>query len=128
MMRNPMIGKCPVCSSELEVTRLQCPRCGTGLEGRFETCRFCRLSNEQKEFVEIFLKSRGNIKEVEREMGISYPTVRSRLDEVIRALGFTVESDDESAALRTQRRREILEALSTGQISSDEAIKMLKSL
>lgn len=125
-MRNPMIGKCPVCSSELEVTKLHCPSCNTSLEGRFDICRFCQLNPEQKEFVEIFLKSRGNIKEVEREMGISYPTVRSRLDEVLRTLGFTVNADD-TAALRAQRRQEILEALSSGEISSDEAIKMLKS-
>lgn len=125
-MRNPMIGKCPVCSSELEVTKLQCPSCNTSLEGRFDICSFCQLNPEQKEFVEIFLKSRGNIKEVEREMGISYPTVRSRLDEVLRTLGFTVNADD-TAALRAQRRQEILEALSSGEISSDEAIKMLKS-
>ncbi|MGB4218225.1 MAG: DUF2089 domain-containing protein [Bacillota bacterium] len=125
-MRNPMIGKCPVCSGELEVTKLRCPNCNTSLEGRFEICRFCQLSSEQKEFVEIFLKSRGNIREVEREMGISYPTVRSRLDEVLRTLGFTVEAD-ESAGFKAERRREILEALSSGKISSDEAIKMLKS-
>jgi hypothetical protein len=63
---------------------------------------------------------------VEREMGISYPTVRSRLDEVIRALGYKVESDETEIA-KSQRRKEILEALSAGEISSDEAIKMLKS-
>jgi hypothetical protein len=124
-MRNPMIGKCPVCSGELEVTRLQCPRCGTGIDGKFQICKFCQLTREQTEFVGIFLKSRGNIKEVEREMGISYPTVRARLDDVIRALGFRVEPD-ETTAQREQRRREILEALSEGQITSDEAIKMLK--
>lgn len=125
-MRNQMIGKCPVCSRELEVARLQCPHCGTGIDGRFQICRFCQLTREQEEFVGIFLKSRGNIREVEREMGISYPTVRSRLDEVIRALGYKVESDEAEIA-RSQRRKEILEALSAGEISSDEAIKMLKA-
>lgn len=124
-MRNQMIGKCPVCSRELEVARLECPHCGTGVDGRFQICRFCQLTREQEEFVEIFLKSRGNIREVEREMGISYPTVRSRLDEVVRALGFKVAPDD-SAVARSQKRREILEALSEGEISSDEAVKMLK--
>lgn len=125
-VRNQMLGRCPVCSRELEVARLQCPHCGTGIDGRFKICRFCQLTREQEEFVGIFLKSRGNIREVEREMGISYPTVRSRLDDVIRALGYKVEPDEAEIA-KGQRRKEILEALSAGEITSDEAIKMLKS-
>ena len=87
-------GICPVCSHELSVSRLNCTFCPTKIEGDFTTCKFCRLPNEQREFVEVFIKCRGNIKDVEKELGISYPTVRNRLDAVIEALGYRVEKDE----------------------------------
>lgn len=125
MIKRKMPGRCPVCDARLDVTRLHCDTCDTTIEGHFDTCKFCLLSREQKEFIEIFIKSRGNIKEVERELGISYPTVRGRLDAVIEALGYRVEpnpADEEKA----NRRKEVLDLLNKGQISSDEAIKLLK--
>src|SRR5918911_2380730 len=81
-------GRCPMCEAELMVTHLRCQQCGTGLEGVFHLTRFDRLSREQLRFIDVFLKNRGVIRDVERELNISYPTVRSRLDEVIRALGY----------------------------------------
>src|SRR5208337_2930163 len=87
----PMLGQCPVCGGKMDVTRLHCDSCDSTLEGRFDTCRFCQLNPEQQIFVEVFLRTRGNIKEVERELGISYPTVRSRLDSVLGALGYQAE-------------------------------------
>ncbi len=81
-----MIGNCPVCGKEMEVTALDCSNCDTTITGSFSRDKFSRLNEEQLKFVEVFIKSRGNIKEVEREMGISYPTVRSRLDEVVDVL------------------------------------------
>jgi len=117
------IGRCPVCNDTLEVRRLECVNCGTVVEGRFAQSKFDRLTPEQQEFVEVFLLARGNIKEVERVLGISYPTVRNRLDGVLEAMGHKVERDNSPAA---ERRAEILAALDRGEISAAEAIKMLK--
>src|SRR5207244_7333237 len=84
---HPVIARCPICSESLRVTRLECESCGTRLEGSFVLGRFHQLTAEQLEFLETFIKARGNFKDVERELGMSYPTVRSRLDAMIRALG-----------------------------------------
>ncbi len=119
-------GKCPVCSHDLEVVKLQCTSCGTIVEGHFELSRFNRLEPEQLAFLELFLKARGNLKDVERELGLSYPTVRSRLEGMLAALGFTAEPDRRGEAVR--RRREILDALDAGKIQADEALRLLKDL
>jgi len=125
--KRKLVGRCPACGSELEVTRLQCFNCDTAIEGRFETCKFCLLSREQRDFIETFIRSRGNIKEVERELGISYPTVRSRLDHVIRALGYDVpETEGDQKA--DERRKEILSRLNRGEVTPDDAIKALKQV
>lgn len=123
-MRRRQIGRCPVCGGNLDVTRLNCPSCDTSIEGRFETCKFCQLPTEQRDFIETFIRCRGNIREVERELGISYPTVRNRLEAVIEALGYPVEPREEETL--TARRREILEALDRGEMTVDEVIKALK--
>ena len=92
-MPHDAIATCPICSGELAVTRLHCRSCGTTLEGDFNVGRFARLSREQFALLESFLGSRGNLKEMERELGISYPTVRARVDALLRALGLA--DDDE---------------------------------
>jgi len=125
-MRRRALGKCPVCGEALDVARLSCPRCETSIEGRFETCKFCQLTDEQKDFVEIFIKSRGNIKEVERELGISYPTVRGRLEAVIQALGYPVERGREDESQIATKRKNVLDSLARGEIPAEEAIKLLK--
>ncbi len=125
-MKRRALGRCPVCGESLEVTKLSCPRCDTSISGHFETCKFCQMSDEQRDFVTTFIRCRGNIKEVERELGISYPTVRGRLDTVIQALGFPVERDREDEAEVAGRRKEILDSLSKGELSADEAVKLLK--
>ncbi len=109
----------------MEVTGLHCRYCDTSVEGRFSVCNFCRLQEEQKNFVEIFLKARGNIKEVERELDISYPTVRKRLEEIVRDLGYQIEPpvDEEE---RAEKRREILARLDEGEIDAAEALKALR--
>ena len=94
-MPHDAIATCPICSGELAVTRLHCRSCGTTLEGDFNVGRFARLSREQFALLESFLRSRGNLKEMERELGISYPTVRARVDALLRALGL---GDDETTA------------------------------
>jgi hypothetical protein len=116
------VSKCPACgNSEFEVQRLGCTRCGTAVEGHFTVSRLATLPDEQVSFVETFLKCRGNIKEVERELGISYPTVRSRLDRVISGLGL---GEDE----RQQSRKEILAALERNEMRPEEAVEALKEL
>ncbi|MDI3546692.1 MAG: hypothetical protein PWR10_344 [Halanaerobiales bacterium] len=125
-MANKLLGKCPVCGDNLRITTLKCPSCQTSISGNFRLDKFSRLNSEQLHFVEVFIKSRGNIKEVEREMGISYPTVRNKLDDVIEALGYSVQDspDDSSAA----KRKEILDSLERGEISSQEAVKLLQKI
>src|SRR5690242_6353002 len=118
-----MPHRCPVCDHELRISKLTCTYCPTKIEGEFKSCKFCKLPNEQLIFIEAFIKCRGNIKEVEKELGISYPTVRSRLDSVIEALGYS--SDKERGSIQdfdeeSLRRQEILEALNRGEISAQE--------
>jgi len=115
-----ILSKCPVCSSRLKVTRLKCDGCNTVVENQFELSKFDYLNSEQLSFIEVFLKSRGNIKDVEKELGISYPTVRAKLDEVITALGYTVLKQKPSTD-----KKEVIDMLEKGEITADEALKML---
>ena len=118
--------KCPSCSSPLKVTQLTCISCGTGVVGSFELSPFVRLSSESLEFLEIFVRNRGNVKEMERETGESYWVIRRKLDEVIEEMGFDVDVPSQ-AALST-RRQEILQQLSRGEIGVEEAKKLLTQL
>lgn len=123
-------GKCPVCGEKLSITKLNCPKCTTTIEGDFHPYEFCRLPDDDLEFIKVFIKCRGNIKDVEKELGISYPTVRGKLDTVIKGLGYEVPSKElikEKAAI-TATRNEILDQLSKGEISSKEATERLKNL
>ena len=115
-----VISKCPVCSNKLKIQKLKCGKCGTVIENEFELSKFEYLSDEHLNFVEVFLKCRGNIKDVEKELGISYPTVRAKLDEVVTALGYTVVKKP------TVNNKQILDMLERGEVTSDEAIKMMK--
>ncbi len=119
----PVRKRCPVCFSDLEVTRLYCRSCDSTLEGHFELGRFYRLSPEQMRFVETFIKCEGKITRVEEELGISYPTVRSRLNKVIRALGYEVPEEE---AVTPERRREILERVQKGEIRAKKAVELLR--
>jgi hypothetical protein len=120
-----VIGKCPICAAQLRVVRLECGSCGTRLEGSFSLGRFHSLSAEQLEFLEVFIRARGSFKDVERELGISYPTVRSRLDAVIRSLGYQTEVEPDREAA-TERRKEILRQLADGRIAPDDAAELLE--
>jgi len=117
------LGRCPVCGNRMNVTRLHCDSCDSTLDGCFDTCRFCQLSPDQQVFVDVFLRGRGNIKEVERELGISYPTVRSRLDGILEALGY---QSDLAVDDRSEQRNEVLGALDRGELTAEEAVKLLK--
>jgi len=115
-----IITKCPVCNSNLTVERLKCKRCSTIIENEFELSKLSYLNRDQLKFIEVFLECRGNIKDVEKELGISYPTVRSKLDEVIIALGFnTVKKASANSS-------DIIDKLEKGEISAEEAVKLLK--
>ena len=85
----PIILKCPSCDGDLTVTRLRCPDCEISIDGEFALPTLLKLTGAQIDFVEVFIKNRGVIRDVERELGVSYPTVRARLDEVIAALGYS---------------------------------------
>jgi hypothetical protein len=119
----PVPTECPICRDDLLVTHLACRNCGTGLEGRFTMGRLFQLTSEQLHFVEIFLRCEGKISRVQDDLGLSYPTVRSRLDEVIRALGYEVGEPQETGDVQ---RQEILERLARKEISSEEAFRILQ--
>ena len=123
-MANPVIARCPICAQQLKVVRLECEGCGTRLEGSFSLGRFHALSPDQLDFLETFIRARGNSKDVERELRISYPTVRSRLDAVIRALGFPSQAEPDR---ENERRKEILRELAEGRIAADDAANLLES-
>ena len=122
-----ILEKCPTCGGELTITGLHCRSCDTQIKSQYSTCRFCRLSQESLEFIEIFVRNRGNIKEMERELGLSYPTVRSRLNAVIEELGYEVKSEQPTSEV-TEKRREILKQLDTGELSATEAAELIKQL
>lgn len=125
----PLPGHCPVCGETLQVTRLLCRQCGTSLEGHFALGRLSRLNAEQVHFVETFLRCEGTLKRVEKELDISYPTVRSRLKDVIRTLGFEVVSDyagEDEGALDEEERSAILDRLYSGELTSAEALALLR--
>ena len=137
-MPHEVIATCPVCAGELAVTRLHCRQCGTALEGDFTVGRFSRLNREQTALLESFLRSRGNLREMERELGISYPTVRARVEALVRSLGFGPrdaasedEPDPDAQTVRrgtTGGRSEILERLARREISAEEAAAAIRSL
>lgn len=121
-MAREVLGKCPVCGSNTEVTGIGCNACGTKIEGRFQLCKFCRLTEDQKAFIDAFIKCRGNIKEVEKELGVSYPTVKNKLEDVAAALGYKSEPEQEEPG----KKKEILDKLNNGELSVEDALKMLK--
>jgi hypothetical protein len=143
-MVHDVIATCPVCSGELTIARLHCRDCGTALEGEFGVGRFGRLDREQMSLLESFLRSRGNLKEMERELGISYPTVRGRVDALIRSLGLSegeaADTEEGFGAEFTDgftepprhdvaaERRDILERLARKELSAEDAAAALRDL
>ena len=133
-MPRDVISTCPVCSSELSIARLECRGCGTAIEGDFNVGRFGRLSRDQLSLLESFLRARGNAKELERELKVSYPTVRARIESLVRALGLAdgPAPDDLGdavgrAAELTELRRDVLERLARHEITADEAASLLRT-
>jgi hypothetical protein len=116
--RRPPLN-CPVCNERLALTRLTCPACSTELSGGFSTCEFCALSDEDRDVLRVFLASRGNMKELERHLGVSYPTARARFDSLLAKIGI------ERPAAPAPSRLELMEQVARGEIDVDEAIARL---
>lgn len=121
----PSLNKCPVCGDDLTVSRYHCETCDTTIDGRFENSAFPGLTAEQIEFVKTFVRCEGKINRMEVEIGLSYPTIRNRLHEVIRAMGYE-PGKDEASELDDEKRRSVLENLDAGKISADDAMRMLR--
>lgn len=118
-----VISQCPVCGGELKVTRLKCEECETVIENDFVLSKFDYLSGEELYFTETFIRCRGNIKEVEKELKKSYPTVRAKLDAIIKKLGYEDETRQDEEMMK---REAVLKALEQGEITAEEAIRQLK--
>jgi len=112
---------CPACASSLEITELKCKTCGTMLQGEFPVNRLLSLSEEDGKFLTAFLQSRGNIKEMQERLGISYPTVKNRLDKLLKAMGLLNNC-------KGLKEKEILDKLENKEISVTEAIQLIKEL
>ena len=121
-----VLEQCPSCDARLEVTRLSCTACETVVLGRYEPCPFCKLSPDSVDFLMAFVKARGNVKEMERELGISYWTIRGQINDLVQELGLDVEPADDVDI--SAERREILEQLDRGDINANEAAEMLSQL
>jgi hypothetical protein len=119
--RRPPLN-CPVCSERLALTRLSCPSCATELSGVFLTCEFCGLTDEDREVLRVFLASRGNMKDLERHLGVSYPTARARFDALLGKMGI-----ERPAPAAPSSRLELMEQVARGEIEIDEALKRLES-
>lgn len=126
-MAHLLIGTCPICSEKLEVTRLECHNCGTEIGGHFAIGRLSRLNPDDIGFIETFVKNRGNAYRVADEMEISYSAVRSRLTLIIEALGFDTESEPkEESGISPEQRKQILDDLASGKLTSESAVKLLQ--
>ncbi len=123
----PIILKCPSCGGNLAVRRLECPSCALSLESAFELPAILKLSRSQLDFAEVFIKNRGVIRDVERELGISYPTVRAKLDEVVAAMGFQGRETSEGPQVQEDSSRHaVLRELRDGRISPEDALRTLR--
>lgn len=109
---------CPVCGDPLALTRLSCGSCETELSGSFESCEFCALAPEDRQMLKVFLASRGNMKELERHLSVSYPTARARFDGLLAKLGIERQAP---ASLKV----DLLEQVARGELDIEEAIKRL---
>jgi hypothetical protein len=123
---NTLPTTCPICGGELTVTRIHCRDCDVTIEGRFDGGPFSQLSPDQLDFVKTFVRCEGKINRMEGEIGLSYPTIRNRLHEIIRALGYEPGGGEEAFGLSETERQRILEELDNGQISVDDAMLLLQ--
>lgn len=128
---NQIANRCPVCSGNLAITRLHCDTCGTTIEGQFSFGAFAGLTSEQLEFIKVFVKNEGKLNRMEGELGMSYPTLRARLLDVIRAMGFEPGKEEPPptvSRLSESERRRVLDDLDAGRISLDQAMQTLTTV
>jgi hypothetical protein len=140
-LMNTLPTACPFCGGEIHATHLYCRECDTNIEGRFTTGAsgplkkeqlafidnfVARLNPEQLTFIETFVRCEGKMNRMEGELGISYPTIRNRLQDIIRALGFEPGKDEPVVEVSEDRRRQVLEDLDAGKLSADAAMRMLR--
>jgi hypothetical protein len=123
---HPIPSQCPICGGEILVTQIQCRDCNTKIEGQFYSRTFSQLTPKQMEFVETFIRLEGKITHMEKELNLSYPTIRKLLHDVIRALGYEPGGEEELAELTEEERQQILNELDSGEISLEDALKKLK--
>ena len=136
-----ILESCPTCGGAFAVTELTCTVCDTVVRSHYSPCSFCRLSPEDMAFMLVFVRNRGNVKDMERELGVSYWTIRGRLNELITSMGLDPggePGEDEVAAARSAEparatdsargaaRRQVLERLRSGEISAEEAARQLR--
>lgn len=119
-----VLEECPSCGGDVEITRVSCTNCETEVTGRFTPCRFCRLPPETAKFLELFVKNRGNVKEMERELDISYWTIRNRINDLITEMGFESEEKEDIA----DQRQHILAKVNRGELTAGEAAELLSSI
>jgi hypothetical protein len=127
----PVMSECPVCQNDLEVTHLACSNCGTEVKGTFTLSKFNYLDTDKLYFIEIFVKNRGNIKAIEKELGYSYPTIKKMLDEVVEQLGYTTDGDEPEETEDEEPKKskiDILNMIDKGEITVEEASKLLGKL
>lgn len=117
-------SECPVCGDHLSVTRLGCASCGSEVGGIFSSCEFCALDAKDLDLLKVFLVSRGNMREVEKHLGVSYPTARQRFAQVLERLGLTGEPDGPLSLTREQ----ILSEVEAGALAPEEATRLLGRL
>lgn len=121
-MSNELLTQCPICHETLTVTQLHCNHCFIEISGEFKLSRLSQLSKDQLAFVEVFLKNRGNIKDCEKDLGVSYPTIRRILNEILDSLGYSSSSEEEPST----NQKEIIKRLENGEITVKEATELLK--
>ena len=121
---HPQPVDCPTCHSALTVTELSCSTCGTRVSGQFRRCEFCGLDDDQRALLRVFLATRGNVKEIERFLGVSYPTARARLDDLIGAVGAN-EAPARTRGSAPGDRHAILEQVAVGALDVGEALQLL---
>ncbi len=131
----PVISECPVCHHDLEVVQLACSHCSTEIKGQFTLSKFNYLDTEKLYFIEVFVKNRGNIKAIEKEMGYSYPTIKKMLDDVVVGLGYQLDGKEEKEEKEEKEdetpdtsRVEILDKIDKGEITPEEAAELLAKL
>lgn len=121
-----VLERCPSCGGPLEVTRMACTQCDTIIHAHYSPCRFCNLDPDQTRLLEAFVKARGNVKEMERDLGISYWTIRKRVDELVAVLG--LEEDEPRHTSSEPDQLEILNQLDRGEIDAETAAQLIAQL